>query len=161
MAFKAIETQEDLDIIIEQRLKREREKYAGFEEAKEKAGKYDELVKRDLDGQIRKLTDDLKAEREKHSGTDQTIADLTKRATTAETGLLKVRIAHEAGLPYELAGRLSGDSEDALRQDAKTLAGFVKPSTAPPMRTTELANGSNNSKHAALAALAASFNNQN
>lgn len=163
MAFKPIETQEDLDIIVGERLKREREKYAGFDEAKEKAAKFDELAKRvsGFEEQIQKLNGDLKAEREKHSNTDETIAALTKRATAAEASILKSKIAHEAGLPYELAERLSGDTEDALREDAKTLAGFVKPQTAPPLRSTEPGNGSNNSKHAALAALAASFNNQN
>lgn len=166
MAFKAIETQEDLDIIIGERLKREREanekKYAGFEEAKEKAGKYDELIKRDLDGQIKKLTDDLKTEREKHSSTDKTIADLTSRAAKAESGLLKVKIAHEAGLPYELAERLRGDTEEDLRADAKALTGFVKPQTAPPLRSTEpgaSANSKEAATQAAYAALAASLNN--
>lgn len=159
MAFKPIETQEDLDIIVGERLKREREKYAGFDEAKEKAAKFDELTKRvsGFEEQIQKLNNDLKAEREKHSNTDETIAALTKRATAAEASILKSKIAHEAGLPYELAERLSGDTEDALREDAKTLAGFVKPQTAPPLRSTEPGNGNNNTRSAALAALAASM----
>ena len=42
MAFKPIETQEDLDIIVGERLKREREKYADYEALKEKAAKYDQ-----------------------------------------------------------------------------------------------------------------------
>ena len=109
MAFKAIETQEDLDIIIGERLKRERDaaekKYAGFDEAKEKAEKYDKLIAQDFEGQIKKLNEELKTEKEKNAGHDQTVADLTARATKAEMSLLKAKIAHEAGLPYERGKR--------------------------------------------------------
>ena len=53
-----------------------------------------------------------------------------------ETASVKARIAHETGLPYELANRLTGDTEEAIRQDAETMAKFIaKP--AAPMRSTE------------------------
>lgn len=42
MEYKAPETQEELDAIIGARLKREREKYADYEELKAKAAKLDE-----------------------------------------------------------------------------------------------------------------------
>lgn len=161
MAFKAIETQEDLDIIIGERLKREREaaekKYAGFEEAKEKAEKYDKLIAQDFEGQIRKLNDELKTEKEKNAGHDQAVADLTARANKAEMSLLKAKIAHEAGLPYELANRLNGENEEELLEDAKTLTGFMRPASAPPLRTTELGQTPGSSNRSALAALAASM----
>ena len=52
--FKAIETQEELDRIIGERLKRERDatekKYADFETLKEKAARYDEIEKKDFAG---------------------------------------------------------------------------------------------------------------
>ena len=160
MAFKPIETQEDLDIIIGERLKREREanekKYAGFDEAKEKAAKYDELKAKNFEEQIAKLNEALKAERDKHSDTDKTIADLTARATSAEKRNLKAKVAHAMGLPYELAERLAGETEEELMADAKTLTGFVKPQNAPPLRTTETGVQPNSTK-AALAALAASL----
>jgi hypothetical protein len=60
------------------------------------------------------------------------------------------------GLPYELAERLAGETEEELMADAKTLTGFVKPQTAPPLRTTETGVQPNSTK-AALAALAASL----
>ena len=161
MAFKAIETQEDLDIIIGERLKREREaaekKYAGFDEAKEKAEKYDKLVAQDFEGQIKKLNEELKTEKEKNAGHDQTVADLTARATKAEMSLLKAKIAHEAGLPYELANRLNGENEEELLADAKTLTGFMRPAGAPPLRTTEPGQSSGANNRSALAALAASM----
>ena len=41
MAFEAITTQEQLEGVIKDRLEREREKFAGFEDYKKKAGEYD------------------------------------------------------------------------------------------------------------------------
>jgi hypothetical protein len=141
MAFKAIETQEDFDIAIGERLKREREqaekKYAGFEEAKEKAAKYDKLAAQDFEGQIKKLTEDLAAEREKNADHDKTVDELNTRAEKAEADLLKTKVAHAAGLPYELAARLNGATEEELQADAKSLASYVRPNSAPPLRTTE------------------------
>lgn len=160
MAFKIIETQEELDNIIGERLKREREatekKYAGFEEAKEKAGKYDKLLAQDFEGQIRKLNDELKTEREKNAGHDQTVSEITARAEKAEKALLKLETAHKAGLPYELAARLNGDTEEELLADAKSLGSYVKTAGAPPLATTEPAHNRNGST-AALAAMAAAL----
>ena len=163
MAFKAIETQEDLDIIIGERLKREREaaekKYAGFEEAKEKAAKYDKLMADDLEGQLKKLQDELSKEREKNAGHDQTVAALTQRAEKAEASVLKARVAHEAGLPYELANRLNGNTEEELKADAKSLSTYVRPITPPPLATTEPAKSGTGKadNSAAFAALAAAL----
>lgn len=39
--------------------------------------------------------------------------------------ILKYQVATEKGIPLELATRLSGDTEEALRKDAETLASFV------------------------------------
>lgn len=160
MAFKIIETQEELDNIIGERLKREREatekKYADFAEAKEKAGKYDKLIAQDFEGQIRKLNDELKTEREKNAGFDQTVSEITARAEKAEKALLKVETAHKAGLPYELAARLNGETEEELLADAKSLGSYVKTAGAPPLATTEPAQKRNGST-AALAAMAAAL----
>lgn len=167
MTFKTIETQEELDAIIGERLKREREaaekKYAGFDEAKEKAGKYDALIAKDLDGQIAKLTADLKAEREKNAAHDETVSALTTRAVKAEGDLLRVKIAHEIGIPFELAERLKGDDEEALRKDAETLSGYVAKNSTPPLRTTERTpngNGKADNTEAFYALAAALTENQ-
>lgn len=44
----------------------------------------------------------------------------------------KVQIAMETGIPYELADKISGDTEDDMQKDAKTLAGFLKKTNAYP-----------------------------
>ena len=55
-----------------------------------------------------------------------------------ESDSVKTRIAHEAGIPYELAGRLAGEDEDAIRKDAETVAKLLKTGQQPaPLKSTE------------------------
>lgn len=145
MSFTPIETQEDLDRIIGERLKREREatekKYADYDAVKEKADKYDALAKEHQE-QIEKLQTDLQNATDKIAGHEQVVSDLKKRAADAETANLKHRIAHEANIPFELAGRLTGSTEEELRKDAETLGMFVgQKTTAPPLFTGETGTG--------------------
>jgi len=134
MSFKTIETQEELDRIIGERLKREREitkeKYADYESLKKKAEKYDATVS-EYEERIKGLDEKI----DKH---DREVAELNAKATKAETELLKHKIANESKIPYELAARLTGQTEEELREDAKTLASFVvPPQTPPPLHSNE------------------------
>ncbi|MDI9468673.1 MAG: hypothetical protein QM296_00520 [Bacillota bacterium] len=85
----------------------------------------------DLNTSLKKLTD----EKATH---DKTVADLNTKVAQYETASLKMRIAHETGIPYELAGRLTGDDEKAIRADAESLAKLVKQSTPlQPLRSVD------------------------
>ena len=53
-----------------------------------------------------------------------------------ETNSVKMRIAREVGLPYELAERLSGEDEKAIKADAELLKKLVGAKTAP-LKSTE------------------------
>ena len=154
--FKAIETQEELDRIIGERLKRERDatekKYADFETLKEKAARYEEIEKKDFAGQIKTLT-------EKLSAADANISELTARANKAENSMLKAKIAHENGVPLELAGRLVGETEEDIRKDAETFASFFTKS-APPLRSADPVTATNKTD-AALLNVLAQLNNSN
>ena len=69
---------------------------------------------------------------------DKEIAERDAKIKNYETASVKARIAHETGIPYELAGRLSGESEEDIRKDAETLLsviGNTKP--AAPLATSE------------------------
>jgi hypothetical protein len=64
-----------------------------------------------------------------------------RRAAELETAVLRNRIAAELELPAELAERLRGEDEAAMREDGKRLAAFLRPAgnlgggrggTAPP-----------------------------
>ena len=58
---------------------------------------------------------DLKAQNEALAGQ---VAELNTRCQTYETDALKTRVAHEVGLPFDLAGRLTGSKEEDIRKDA-------------------------------------------
>ena len=99
MAFKEIKTQEELNEVIGERLKRERDniekKYADYKNLQEKAKKYDDLVAADYEGKVKSLTKELEEANEKISGHNKEVADLMSRATSAESTILKQKIAHE------------------------------------------------------------------
>ena len=101
--FKPIETQEAFDAAVADVKKQ----YEGW------------LSPEDYNAKTADLANQLEANK-------TTIADLTAKAKAYESGALKMRIAHENGIPYELAGKLSGDTEEELKKDAETLAKFVK-----------------------------------
>ena len=134
--FKVIETQEDFDKAIQKRL---------AQKDKEQAERYKDylspddvtLLKDEYEKQLKELNDMLAQAKEKIAGNDQIVADLTNRAKMAEGDLLKSRIAHESGVPYELANRLVGNNEEELRADAEKLAPFLSPKAAPPLHTAD------------------------
>lgn len=131
MAFEPITTQEQFDTAITERLRREREKlekqYADYAELKEKAGKTEDLEKQiaQLSSQLEKSKTDLEAANAKISGLPEQIETLSGRAKSAERELLQIKIAHDAGLPFELANRISGETEEEMRTDAEKFAPFV------------------------------------
>ena len=127
-------TQEEFDAAIKDRLTRDREaqakktaeKYADYDELKTKTAEYEK--------QIAGFTEQLKGVEEK----DKKIAELEGSVKKYEISALKTRIAHESGLDYSLASRLTGDTEDEIRTDAKSLSdtiGKMKTSAAPAKST--------------------------
>ena len=50
---------------------------------------------------------------------------------------LKTRIAHEYKIPFELASRLTGDTEDELKADAQALSGLIVQKPMMPLASTE------------------------
>ena len=125
--FKAIETQEQLDAIIGERIRRAESKAA------EKYADYDSVKKQndELTAQIADLTKQIKAKDEAISGNKEIVDNLNAKIKDYETRSVKTRIAHEVGLPYQLADKLSGEDEDAIREDAKKMASFIKTPAAP------------------------------
>lgn len=132
--FKTIETQEELDNIVKERLRREREKF----------GDYDDLKKRvsELESENRALKSTVEDDKQTRAGLDAQITELQGQVSNYETASLRTRIALQNGLPYDLADRLQGADEEALRADAERLAGFMRPVTPQaPLRDIEPAIG--------------------
>ena len=146
--FKPIETQEALDAIIRERLERQKKTVT------------DEVTKQ-FEGWLspedaKKHTDQITALTAKLTEQETAIADLTARNSAYEIASVKTKIAHEVGLPFELAERLSGTTEEEIRRDADALAKFAVHPQATPSYSPETPAGSD--ADAAYLALAHSLN---
>ncbi len=138
MEFEVITTQEQLDTIINERVEQERGKYAGFDDFKKKAEEYDAL-KKESDGYkdtIAGLNKAIEGDG-KTPGYKKQIEALQGKVKGYETDSVKLRIAHENGIPYELAGRLNGEDEAAIKKDAEIMAKYLKGRSVAPLASTE------------------------
>lgn len=122
--FTPITTQEEFDSAISKRLARAEQKfteqYSGYISPEE----FEEKTK-SLNEQITELGNSLTAAHEKSKADAETISTLETSVKNHVTASVKSRIAHEMGLPYELANKLSGDDEDAIRKDAESLKSII------------------------------------
>lgn len=123
--FKVIETQEQLDAIIGERIARAEKK--GEEKALEKYADYDDLKKQleEQTAKVEELSSQLSAQAENATTNAKEVEDLKTQLHKYETDSVKTRIAHEMGLPYDLASRLSGEDEESIRADARALVEVV------------------------------------
>lgn len=139
---KPITTQEDLDALIGERLKRDREaqakKYEGWVSPKDQ-----EAAAKDAKKQIEDLTRQLDDQAKQHADAGKQLEAQAAQIKRYETDSVKRRVAHEVGLDWGLADRLAGETEDDIRKDAETLKFLVGASSpaAPPLRTYEADKG--------------------
>lgn len=118
--FTPITSQADLDRIIGERIARERGKYADYADLKAKAGKFDEIEEKNKT-ELQKLQERAeRAERERDS---------------ERLNLAKQQAAMKAGLPAEMAARLSGTTPEELAADATELAKLITPQPRGPRPT--------------------------
>ncbi len=82
---------------------------------------------------------------EKISVQEAEITDLKSINLSHERSLLRSRIAHETGIPYELSERLSGETEAEIRADAEKLSEYIKTANNPymPKFSNETHSGKN------------------
>ena len=142
--FTPITSQEDFDAAIAARLQRERasavKPYADYD-----------TIKNNLATATKTL-----AER------DATIADLTGQLKSSRSDLAKTRVALAKGLPAELAGRLTGETDEELQKDADTLLALIgrhNPSSAEPSKATEPAGKGGKGASDAWGAVSAQITN--
>ncbi|WP_053387006.1 hypothetical protein [Leucobacter japonicus] len=112
-------TQEELNALIAGRLDRERSKYAGFEELKEKAARLDELEEQnrsELEKAQARAEAAEKALSEKTAAEEAAKAEAEAKAELAKTA---TAVAEAKGIPVAL---LRGDSKEALEAHADELA---------------------------------------
>ena len=122
MAFKTIETQEELDNIIKERLERERTKYNGFMSAED----------------VQRLKDTYeattKADNEKYSTLEKEKEDLMAKLKGYEVGTLKTKVALANGLPIGVTDYLKGETEEELAESAKVLSNMFTPNVPPKQK---------------------------
>lgn len=127
--FKPINTQEEFDAAIADRLKREREKFSDYDQLKNAAADHKKTV----------------------DGLNEQINNMKTQISAYETASVKTRIAHEMGLPYEFASRLSGSTEEEIKKDAQSMQAFVKSGNyVPPLRSDGNKGGTGDTTRAAL-----------
>lgn len=123
MDFKPIETQEAFDAAMKPHIDK------AVAEAEQKYKSY--LSPEDAAKSSKSLTDEIAQLREQLTSKDTAIADLTAKNKAHEISAAKTRIAHETGLPLEMAGRLTGETDADIKADAEKLAGLMNASQPP------------------------------
>lgn len=131
--FKPIETQEELNNLIASRLERAKESVK--KEYEEKYKDYDAYKsqiealnndKNSLETQLNELNEKL-----------STFDALDAKTKKLEAENLKIKIALSEGIPFEMAGRLAGETEEEIKRDAKAMANFISVSKPMPIKSTE------------------------
>jgi len=121
--FKPINTQEEFDAAIKDRLERERGKFSDYETLKTQVGT-------------------LTTERDTAV---QHLSDANAKIKTYETNSVKMRIAQEKGLPAEMALRLTGETEEDIAKDADSMVQIFKATKgAAPLFDNSASVGDNN-----------------
>jgi len=137
--FKTIETQEQLNSIIEERLKRDRESrsknYEGYLSPEEV-----EKLKKGYEDTIIGLNKQIEDSSETYKNYDTEIANRDAKIKEYETASVKSRIAHETGLPYDAIAFLQGDDEESIKKSAESLKGLVGHGAQTPPPVTNLPN---------------------
>ena len=132
----SITTQEQLNGILNERLKREREstakKFEGWISPDDQAKSLADLQK-----QLADITKSSEALAKKYAGYDKDLADRDAKIKGYETASEKTQIALSLGLPYEMANRLKGETKEDIQKDAEALKSLMAPKNAAPASSTE------------------------
>lgn len=128
-------TQAELDAVVKDRLKREREKYSDYDDLKAKAAKFDEAEEANKT-ELQKVTERAKALEDELNG--------LKEAEKLRT--MRAEVAKETGIPANL---LTGSTEDECKAQAEAIKAFAQPQGYPKVRdssglsvqTSSVANG--------------------
>ena len=139
MEFTPIESQEQFDAMVKERLDR-----------KEKSVRKEfETQLKDLESfksQVTEKETEITALRQKIADMDgenktkeESYQSMQKELSKVKLDALKQRIAREAGLPYEMADRLNGEDEESIRSDAEAVKGLMGSHKVAPSFNNETA----------------------
>ena len=117
MEFKKIETQEQFDEAIKDRLVREAKKYEGYMSPEDVAKLNDDFSKK-----IEELNKSSTDYASQIDSLNKSIQEKDDQIKKYETNSVKMRICLNNGLPFEMASRLTGTTEEEIQKDAEQLA---------------------------------------
>lgn len=132
MTFKVIETQEELEAVLSDRLKRAEKQHE--EKAAEIQRQFEEAQKKiaELTTTNDSMSKTITENQEKYANADKTIEELNSKISAYETDSAKTKIAIELGLPMELKDTIQGSDEESMRKNAETLSKYIKTKETPP-----------------------------
>ncbi len=113
-------TQAELNQIVQERLQREREKYADYESMKEKASRLDQ-IEEDAKSELQKAQE--KAEKLQ--------AELSAVKHAEEIRTIRDKVAQATGVPANL---LSGETEDLCTEQANAILSFKSATPYPTVK---------------------------
>ena len=113
-------TQAELNAIVGDRVKREKEKYAGYDELKEKAARLDQIEEASK-SEIQKMT-------EKASKLE---AELLQMKKAEDIRTMRAKVSEEMDIPANL---LTAETEEECRAQAEAIKAYAKPAGYPSVR---------------------------
>lgn len=113
-------TQDELNQILSERLKREREKYEDYDSLKEKAERFDQ-IQEDAKSELQKATE--RAEKLQ--------TELSELKHAEEVRSIRERVAQTTGVPASL---LTGETEEACNEQAAGILSFKTSSAYPTVK---------------------------
>ena len=137
--FKVIETQEQLEQAVEERLNEEREKYKGYLSPDEVAEKYKGFLSPDDVAEKYKGYLSPDEVEKKYAGyiSAESAAEKDTKIKKYEQQAVRTKVAKEPGLSYEAADFIKGDNEEELKKSAEALKSIMGRHGAPPLRSSE------------------------
>lgn len=144
--FKVIETQEQLDAVIGERVKRAQEsirkEFEGFISPKDL-----ETKTAGLNAKVSELEKAQKEFDEKAKGWDTEKAEFEKKIKGYEIDSVKNKVAQDLGLGFKAVQFLQGETEEDIKKSGKMLKELI-PSFVTPLANKENFEGSNSTETA-------------
>lgn len=122
-------TQDELNAIVNDRLKREKEKYSDYASLKEKAAAFDKLEEANKT--------ELQKANDKATALETELNSLKKANEIKE---IREKVAKETGVPSSL---LTADTEEECKEQANAIMEFKKPSSYPNVKDGGEVNNNN------------------
>ena len=119
-------TQEEVNAIVAERLKRDRGERADYEELKQKAAKLDKIEAANKT--------ELQKANERADGLQKELDELKAAQTLRE---IRDKVSSETGIPANL---LTGGTEEECRTQAASIRAFAQPQTYPAIKDAGEAN---------------------